>query len=385
MHTIEINHPSKAQLRKLRKGGKIRIRKGTGFQLNVHPETYNLVARAFNRNKGLEFGLTTEELQANNIEVPVQSLQQFDSTGQPITTPTNTTNVALGPTPMQRLPIRPAQPPAPHMMVGGGIFGQNFDKFLNKHHIRKHAYTVGDAIKPAVKGLASYGIRSAALAGMAAAPEFAIPIGVAGLVASHVASDYLDRPGKYQGTSGVKNDYKHNDIHNQVKQIKHFGEMNDSLGTNFDYMGRAGYNKAHSDMATSKMTEDSINARRRTAPNDIMGSGFHHHIPHAHLHRLDRTVSGRGAPVVNHALVSQPMNENFNMNNHLPPSFQVHKVGDHDTIHGGKLVHGYDETNPPAFESQPESSDFIRQHTKAPKKGKGLYASGRASGKGMFT
>lgn len=379
MHTIEINHPSKAQMRKLRKGGKIRIRKGTGFQLNVHPETYNLVARAFNRNKGLEFGLTTEELQANNIEVPVQSLQQFDSTGQPIANPTTATNVALGPTPMQRLPIRPAQPPAPHML-GGGIFGQNFDRFLDRHHIRRHAYSAGDAIKPVVKGLASYGIRSAALAGMAAAPEFAIPIGVAGLVASHVATDYLDKPGKYQGTSGVKNDYKHNDMTNQVKQIKHFGEMNDSLGTNFDYMGRAGYHKASADMATSKMTEDSINARK---PKDIMGSGIVNYVPHAHLHRLDRTMTGRGAPIVANALVSQPMNENFNMNSHLPPSFQVHKVGNH--IHGGNLVHGYDESNPPAFASQSESSDFIRTSTKAPKKGKGLYASGRASGKGMFT
>jgi hypothetical protein len=53
MHTISID-ASPAQLRKLRKGIKVRVKKGTGFNLIVHPETYNRVSRAFAKNKGLD-------------------------------------------------------------------------------------------------------------------------------------------------------------------------------------------------------------------------------------------------------------------------------------------------------------------------------------------
>ena len=64
MHTISID-ASPAQLRKLRKGIKVRVKKGTGFNIIVHPETYNRVTRAFAKKKGLELALTQEELHHN--------------------------------------------------------------------------------------------------------------------------------------------------------------------------------------------------------------------------------------------------------------------------------------------------------------------------------
>jgi hypothetical protein len=53
------------QLRKLKKGHKIRLRKGTGFNLIVHPETYHLMSRAFNKNKGYQVKLSPQEQELN--------------------------------------------------------------------------------------------------------------------------------------------------------------------------------------------------------------------------------------------------------------------------------------------------------------------------------
>jgi len=68
MHRIQID-ASPHQLRKLRKGHAVRVKKGEGFELLVHPNTYNLVSRSFNKSKGAQLKLSPEELEANNIEV----------------------------------------------------------------------------------------------------------------------------------------------------------------------------------------------------------------------------------------------------------------------------------------------------------------------------
>jgi hypothetical protein len=64
MHLISID-ASPHQLRKLKKGHKIRLRKGEGFNLIVHPTTYNLMSRAFRKNKGVDVKLSKEELDEN--------------------------------------------------------------------------------------------------------------------------------------------------------------------------------------------------------------------------------------------------------------------------------------------------------------------------------
>ena len=68
MHKIQIE-ASPHQLRKLRKGHAVRVKKGEGFELLVHPNTYNLVSRSFNKNKGAQLKLSPEELEANNVTV----------------------------------------------------------------------------------------------------------------------------------------------------------------------------------------------------------------------------------------------------------------------------------------------------------------------------
>ena len=48
---------SDRQLCKLKKGHKVRIKKGAGFNLVISPSTYQLVSRAFTKNKGVEVQL----------------------------------------------------------------------------------------------------------------------------------------------------------------------------------------------------------------------------------------------------------------------------------------------------------------------------------------
>lgn len=64
MHLISFD-ASPRQLSKLRNGHAVRIKKGSGFNLIVHPENYKLVSRAFGKNKGVEIKLTPEEIEHN--------------------------------------------------------------------------------------------------------------------------------------------------------------------------------------------------------------------------------------------------------------------------------------------------------------------------------
>lgn len=82
MHTISID-ASPSQLRKLRKGMKVRVKKGTGFNVIVHPHTYNRVSRAFAKNKGLELELSQEELQHNEMSDPSTSASMIPSPSEP--------------------------------------------------------------------------------------------------------------------------------------------------------------------------------------------------------------------------------------------------------------------------------------------------------------
>lgn len=71
MHELQID-ASPLQMRRLHKGHKVRVKKGTGFCLIVHPQTYNIASRAFNKGKGAQLQLTREEIQMNQGVSPEQ-------------------------------------------------------------------------------------------------------------------------------------------------------------------------------------------------------------------------------------------------------------------------------------------------------------------------
>jgi len=289
MQTIDIEHPSPKQLRKMLRGEKVRVKKGSGLSISVHPETYNLVARAFNRSKGADIGLSAQELDAMNITSGLQRIEQFDTAGNPI----SQTNVNNMPT---RVPQPAPPPPAPHML------------------------------------------------GM--------------------------------GISGIRHPHKHNNMASQIEQVKHYDNMNKHLGTNFDYMGSAGYAKAVADKLGAQLSEASFSARKRLEhPHNedeqpiSRGQGIHH--------RHDITIRGRGTSLLHTqvnppAYKSQPLNENFQMQHFMPPQFQTHK-----NIHGGNIHQ--------AFDSQADKINFGMKSHLNPSQyhGNGLYAGGHGHGFGL--
>jgi hypothetical protein len=71
MHELQID-ASPSQMRRLHKGHKVRVKKGTGFSLIVYPETYNIANHAFQKGKGSQLQLTPEEIQMNQGVSPEQ-------------------------------------------------------------------------------------------------------------------------------------------------------------------------------------------------------------------------------------------------------------------------------------------------------------------------
>lgn len=78
MHLISFSASPK-QLSKLRNGHKVRIKKGTGFNLVVNPQNYHLVTRAFTKNKGVDVSLSPEEIQHNSEMTPEQHEDMADT------------------------------------------------------------------------------------------------------------------------------------------------------------------------------------------------------------------------------------------------------------------------------------------------------------------
>jgi len=170
MKQIDIS-VSPVQLRKLRKGGKVRVKppmEGMGiYQLIVEPSKYDAISRTFNRGMGKEVSLSSAELDANK------------------------------------------------QMGGEGIFGKKFDNFLSKIGIKKEVYALGDQLKGPVKRAiravasgapAALGSAGAALATYVGQPQLAPLAMAAGKKLGEKARNYsgkhiegyIDNPDAYQ-------------------------------------------------------------------------------------------------------------------------------------------------------------------------------------------
>lgn len=166
---------SPVQLRKLRKGIKVRVKppmEGMGiYQLVVDPSRYDELSRTFSRGLGKEVALSSAELDAN-----------VEMAGE---------------------------------MQGEGIFGKKFDKFLGKIGIKKAVYALGDQIKGPVKNAirkiasgapAAFGSAGAALATAVGQPQLAPLAIMAGKKLGEKARNYskkhiegyIDDPESYQ-------------------------------------------------------------------------------------------------------------------------------------------------------------------------------------------
>ena len=69
MSSIQIDI-SPSQMRKIKKGLPVRVKKGTGFNLLVKPSTYKIVSKAFNKGLGAQISLSPEEVSMNKGLTP---------------------------------------------------------------------------------------------------------------------------------------------------------------------------------------------------------------------------------------------------------------------------------------------------------------------------
>ena len=69
---------SQRQHSKLKHGEKVRVKRGKGLCLIVNPGNYNLVNKAFRKNKGIEIQLTPEEIEENRSFSPEVHHDQMD-------------------------------------------------------------------------------------------------------------------------------------------------------------------------------------------------------------------------------------------------------------------------------------------------------------------
>lgn len=322
MHVISIS-ASPGQLSKLRRGHNVRIKRGEGFNLIVHPERYNIVAKAFRSNKGVQLALTPEEQQMNKA-------------------------YSQSPEVAQQLHAASEEMGAEPVMSGSGIFGSYGDKLMKQAGVRDIAYKLGDLAKPAVKA----GIASALTAGGAALgavqPEL-IPFIPGGVMAgSYLANDYLDHPRRYQGTSGSKHKHAAKSMAQQAVHNELNNQLNEHLGTNYGYMGRAGLDNAVSNMAAAKLSQAGIDSRYANLLSSGMGDmsgpisrvsdemeGF------GFGHRSHKGIVGRGGGMIGYgsvfhppALASQPFAANFQFQHFLPVQYQHFNSG--AGIHGSK-------------------------------------------------
>lgn len=299
---------SPKQLSKLRNGHRVRIKKGEGFNVIVHPDTYNLVNKAFERNRGVEIALSPEEIEINRAISPEQHMA-----------------------------YKKANPE----IKGEGIFGKKFDRMLKKHGLKKSAYAIGEHLKPLAKAGITAGLASGAMALGAVQPQLVpfLPAGVAGL--SGLAYDYLDNPDKYQsGFSGIKGKPVKS-LAEQAVKARLNEKLNEQLGTNYDYMNRAGLENAIAMKANEELNKASIASRYVQPPAQNAsyesiygrkrGTGLYASGRASGGRIKDRSVMGIGninsELYVPPALMSQPLSANFQFQHFLPPAYQKFSSG----------------------------------------------------------
>ena len=298
MHVISIS-ASPGQLSKLRRGHNVRIKRGEGFNLVVHPERYNIVARAFRSNKGVQLALTPEEQQMNQAysQSPEAAAQLRASSEE------------MG-----------AEP----VMSGSGIFGSRGDKAMKRAGVKHMMYKLGDYAKPVAKGAIAAALTAGGTALGAVQPEL-IPFIAPGVMAgSYLASDYLDHPSRYIGKSGTKHKHAAQSMAQQAVHNELNDQLNQQLGTNYGYLGRAGLENAASNALAAQMSQAGVDARYASMPSHtISGEGIRH-----------RGFVGRGGGMIGYgsvyhppALVSQPFAANFQFQHFLPVQYQHFNSG----------------------------------------------------------
>lgn len=172
---------------------------------------------------------------------------------------------------------------------GGSIFGKSFDKSLQKHGVKKLAYSVGDTLKPFAKGALTAGILggASALTGLetfasgGAGASLAPAIGVGALGLTGLVNDYLDNPRKYQDTPQTKqNKVALNDLKSagltKVGQLgtNPYAQLNDYTGQSAGVIGQANGELAVADSLNQQLSNAQGFAREALYTAPVLSGGL---------------------------------------------------------------------------------------------------------------
>jgi len=326
MHHIKIK-ASPLQLSKLRNGHKVRISKGEGCSLIVHPETYNLISRAFAKNKGAQVSLSPEEIQANKQYSYLSPEQHAQIRG-------DKTNL------FSELPFH----------EGKGLFKipkKLQDKLEDKaiDLATKHGekaldrYLSGGKLSPAVAGLQNIGEKYA--------PKIidkVVDKGIDRLLGGRLRrggalnsslmkiQGGLNKIGSpFENSVGVNPATLGFDLGNEVIgpaiYESMYGHPRGYGLSGYQAMRHAGIESAHADKALDLMEQAGVHARRALEPYT-----HYMHNPLAPRSRgqgrgIHTNIGGRNELVGYYhppALISQPLSSNFQMQHFLPPQYQSH-------------------------------------------------------------
>ena len=296
--SIDVSHK---QLSKLRNGHPVRIKKGKGFNLIVHPERYDIITHTFGKNKALEIALSPEEIVAN---------KQY------------------------------ALSPESHQQVKEEMDGQIFGRSIF-HKIGKFFKGAVDAGRRAIKIGApiikdKLGKLAKETAGKIAEQYGVHPelIGLAQQGAEMGVHHLVDRAGMgISNIGGPRSLLHHNSLEGQLKSDALMNNMNQQLGTNYNYLGRAGLANimAHTQRARdSGIMIDSMkhmDGLTGLPQGKGLGAGLFA------SQRRGRGLVGRGGSFVSHqtslppALQSQPFGANFQFQHFLPPQYKKFNSG----------------------------------------------------------
>jgi hypothetical protein len=214
----------------------------------------------------------------------------------------------------------------------------------------KSLYQVGSVVKPMAKDTVKQGIDMGAEFLKSYVPMAAPMIDVGARKLNNSAQSYIDDPDatyrKIRNTrdaiQGMRDDSNAGgsrtmpDISIYAKMAKAEGNrrLNEQMGTNYDYMSRAGLESAGANALKANL-DSSAFAQKYAAPpmgevdyDGHSGRGLRHSLGYG-FRGFRREVGsiGRGSGMVSGmylppAMMSQPSGANFQMQNFLPPQFQ---------------------------------------------------------------
>jgi len=297
---IDVSHK---QLSKLRNGHPVRVKKGRGFNLIVHPERYDIITHTFSRGKALEIALSPEEIVAN---------KEF------------------------------AMSPESHQHMEEGENGEIMGRSIF-HKIGKFVRGAVDAGRRVIKIGAPLikdklgGIAKEAIGKIA--EQYGVHPDIAGLIkqgAELGVGHLVDSAGKgISNAGGPRSRFISNSLDGQLKSDAMMNELNKTLGTNYGYLGRAGIANVMAHTARAKdtgiMIGDRHNLNGLTGLPSGKGMGLGTGLYASNVR--GRGIVGRGGSFVAHQtslpppLQSQPFGANFQFQHTLPPQYQKFSNG----------------------------------------------------------